>query len=168
MNEDFEVKTWSNVVVQTDVKAFIDLRKKYGIQQEVVDMLELSDKQLISKYESLDSGIDDRVYSLFLLICNEHPYYKLLHRSQDTNEEHTIKSGDYKDVLVLEDYNGKDIKRIRLLTQLYQDDFGKLWGKATKSDVSKIENDKYRISSRAWTVLLLVTNQHPYFYLAPR
>lgn len=165
----FTVVAWRKTVVASDAVNFVNLRGKYGVQNDVVDILELSSQQLISKYESFESGIDNRTYSLFLLVCGEHPYYKIKYRDLPKNEIEKLKHGDYmKPFIIKQDHKiGDQVKEIRRKLGDSQEEFANLFGDCTKGDISKIENNKKTISDRAWTLLLLATNQHPHYFLLP-
>lgn len=157
---NFDVATWQSVVVNADANKFVEIREDHCSQEEVAKVLALSNQTLISKYENFDSDIDDRVYALFLLFTGEHPNYRLINRSSEDeffdNENAPLIVGQPK---------GSEIKRVRSLTKLNQTDFAKLWGRCTKGDISKYEKGDRHITSRSWAVILLATNQHPYYYL---
>lgn len=75
---------FGDVVVPSDNYNF----KKYRIahknedgtnftQVNCADMLDLSDDKVVSKFENNNSRIDDRTYSIFLLLVGKHPNYEL-------------------------------------------------------------------------------------------
>lgn len=158
-----------NVVISADNFNF----KKYRIahknedgsnftQDDCAKMLNLTDKAVVSKFERNDSRIDDRTYSIFLLMTGNHPYYSLEPRSKNPPEKST---------LIINTPAPKTIKAARMsISGLKQNQASKLlglhpkmYGKYESTTASK--TNKRSPSPHAWTLFLLLTKQHPYYQL---
>lgn len=159
--EDREV--FYDVVEEADTRRFIELRGPLMSQFKVSVVLGLSGQVVISKYENYACEIDSRVYSLFLLVAGEHPRYSL--RSRDGVNMKNKYDQFRKKPLVVEQPDGADILRVRKKVSLNQSDFGRIWGRVTRSEISNYESDNRKMTARSWAVILLATHQHPYYYL---
>lgn len=160
-----------DLLLETDQAEFIELRPDYDNASMTAKMLHLYDYSIIYKYEKCDSDIDDRVFTLFMLVSGHHPLYKLHHRSDKDGVKSVIKFGDYDDELVVNKPTGEEVRDLRKSVGLNQTDFGSIFGKLSKSDISKIENNYSSmdtISNKAWSLALLATDSHPYYYVCKK
>lgn len=136
-------------------------------QDKAAQALDFSDDKAISKIERGKAGMDNRTYSVFLLITNNHPHYSL----EVINKASKLK--DNNDVLVpppdasvIRNYR----KNIKGLSQKSMADLLGLHPKMInkyESSSASIQNQRSP-SSKTWTLLLLITKQHPRYKLVPK
>ncbi len=160
---------WENVVVESDVENFTKIRKGFGKQGDVAELLGLSGQVLLSQIENGVSGMDKRTYSLFLLLTGKHPSYRLVGRSNDGSvvdmselvQEVPTNSGEVIKTLrkgILRN-TGKSITQGR---------FASLLGLTDKGAISCFENGKTKPSKQNYTLMLLLADKHPHFFLTDR
>lgn len=170
---------FGDVVVPSDNYNF----KKYRIahknedgsnftQVDCANMLDLSDDKVVSKFENNNSRIDDRTYSIFLLLIDKHPNYALKLKSDikpedaklvlDTPSPEIIKAAresvSYEPV-AYETPDSLKQNQISRLLGLHPKMFGK-YESTTASD-----SNRRKPSPHTWTLFLLITKQHPYYDL---
>ncbi len=166
MNND---NAWENVVVESNISNFIKIRQNFGKQGEVAELLGLSSQVLLSRIENGSSGIDNRTYSLFLLLTGNHPNYMLT--SQDDFESIDMR----KLVQEVPEDNGESIKALRKSIvksktgkPITQGRFANLLGLTGKGAISCFENGKTKPTKQNYTLMLLIADKHPYFFLVAR
>ncbi len=153
-----------NVILESDVEVFTENRKKIGWQKTVAKLLGLSSQQQVSFLE-LNGGIDNRTYSLLLLLANKHPNYTLEKRRK------TVSAED----LIQETATGAEIKALRksIITNpktgkcMTQGRMASLLGLTGKSLIYNYEKGKQSPSKQCWTLFLLIVDKHPKFKLKP-
>lgn len=156
---------FENVVVKADAEKFSLLRSKhFNIESELalVKMLGLYDTDMISGIESKRIRLDDRTYSLFLLICDEHPLYRLIDKGVLVDSEFP------PPLAVRPPSKGDSIKEVRESMSLGKRKMAWLLGLSSKKVISDYE-DKEKAdvlpSVQCWTLFLLISKSHKYFEL---
>lgn len=141
-----------------DIEEFIQRRKAKGFSQKALaKALGFFDAAVIGHFETKVFNLDSRSHTLFLLITDFHPRYKL-------KKKDGVADGD----LLVQVPSGKKIRATRIkanaMTQLKMARLLELSGKTI---ISKYENEQKSPSVTNWTVFLLLSNQHPFYELAP-
>ncbi len=159
----------TQTVVDYDSSIFSNYRRlqdeKFGntiSQTELAKTLKLNDASIISRIERGEMGMDNRRFSVFLLITDNHPRYKL-----------KLKEGVNKDAidLILPTPSASDIKSARdNISGLSQRNLSLLVGlhhkMINKYESSSATSKNMRSPSpHTWTMMLLATKQHPYYEL---
>lgn len=157
---------FKDVVLKADRDNFTNLRKKYfpsSRSLELAKAIGLNDLDMIEDIESCVMKLDDRTYSLFLLVCGEHPSYQLI-------DKQVIRNSDLTTPLAIKPpATGEEIKQYREnANSMRQGKMAWLLGLSSKKYVSYYENkEKTGVSPsiQCWTLFLLITSQHRYFRL---
>lgn len=141
-----------------NLEQFIERRKKSGFSQNAISTkLGFFDAAVIGHFETGAFGLDSRCHTLFLLIINEHPRYKLEKKTD-------VKDGD----LLIPAPNGKEIRATRIRADhMNQMKMAALLELNGKTIISKYENDRKKPSIANWTVFLLLSSQHPFYVIKP-
>lgn len=162
----YSEKIHEHVVLKADLKRFIELRRKHFSNNDIpylVKSMGLNDIDMIEDMEQGVKRIDDRTYSLFLLICGEHPNYKLIDKQTVSNSNITTP------LAIKPPSTGEAIRQYREDANfMRQGKMAWLLGLSSKKYVSYYENqEKTNISPsiQCWTLFLLIINQHRYFKL---
>lgn len=163
---------FTQTVVEYDSSIFSNYRRlqdeKFGnaiSQTELAKTLKLNDASIISRIERGEMGMDNRRFSVFLLITNSHPKYDL-----------ELKKGINKEDadLILPTPSAVDIKTARgNISGLSQRNLSLLVGlhhkMINKYESSSATSKNMRSPSpHTWTMILLATKQHPYYDLIPK
>ena len=136
-------------------------------QYKAAQALNFSDDKAISKIERGKAGMDNRTYSVFLLITNNHPHYSLevISKASKLKDNNDVLVSS-PDASVIKNYRknikGLSQKSMAHLLGLYP----KMINKYESSSAS-IQNQRSP-SSKTWTLLLLITKQHPRYKLVPK
>lgn len=158
-NQDLIIHQKVIVPFDGDVESFIERRKTKGFsQKEMAAALGFFDAAVIGHFETGAFGLDNRCYTLFLLITDGHPRYKL-----------ELKDGDNAGKLLINPpSDGKQIRATRINAHgMTQIKMAKLLGLNGKTIISKYENDRKSPSLANWTVFLLLSSQHPFYKITP-
>lgn len=165
---DGVVTTSSNENFKQYRMGYITSNGKRLTQDEVATMLGLSDGQIVSKFERNGCNIDNRTYSLFSLVTNNHPLYNLQRKQVVANDD------IHSNLLIKPPVNPCDIKTARRAANgLIQRRASRLLGMSDKI-FGKYESNTAKLTHRrsptvqTWTLFMLITNQHPYYQLAHR
>lgn len=157
---------FKGVVLKADRDNFTKLRKKHFPSDKILVLAKaigLNDLDMVGDIESGDMRLDDRTYSLFLLVCGEHPSYQLI-------DKKVISNSDLKTPLAIKPpATGEEIKQYREnANSMRQGKMAWLLGLSSKKYVSYYENkEKTGVSPsiQCWTLFLLITSQHSFFSL---
>jgi len=171
-----------DVVISSDNYNF----KKYRIahknedgsnftQVDCANMLDLSDDKVVSKFENNNSRIDDRTYSIFLLLVDKHPNYELELKSGvdpkvaklvlDTPSPEVIKAARESvayEPVGIETPNSLKQNQISRLLGLHPKMFGKY------ESITASDSNRRKPSAHTWTLFLLIIKQHPYYDLVDK
>ncbi len=164
MKFNHSTTAWENVIEEVDLSTFNAMRKQYGSQAEIAELLGLTDAAIISKFENGKSDIDKRTYTMFLLITNNHPRYEMRLKEEPENDS---------DKVIILPPNGQGIQLMRKYAGLRQGKMAFLLSlmskdKPNRTLISKYETDYQSPSSQTWTLFLLITGLHPTYEIFPK
>lgn len=139
-----------------NMEAFVETRKSLGYSQKVLaETLGLSDVSVIGHFESGGFILDERTHTIFLLLTDTHPIYKLERKEGKEDAELIIDPPETGEEM--RDYRNK-------INGMTQGDMADLLGlRAGKTIISNYENNVKRPSKQNWTTFLLATDLHPNF-----
>jgi len=142
-----------------DREAFKSLRKNFGSgnQEIIATALGWSDQNIVSRFENGEFSLDPRTFTLFSLITNSHPNYKLSQRQEF-----------FGNLLIEPPSLGVDRQKARKKAGLTGQKMADVLSLNSKTIISNYENNKQNPSLQCWTMFLLVTDQHPYYELQPK
>lgn len=130
-------------------------------QKDVADILQLTDDKFISKIERSIQKMDDRTFTVFLLLTDNHPKYKLAPISNKTKKKSLF--------LPPPDFNLIHESRINI-AGLKTTDLSRFLG-LHSGMVRRYESEgssQRSPSIYTWALLLLITGQHPNYKLVKK
>lgn len=154
---------WHDLIIKTPKdKAIEKLREAAGIdREELAEMLDMSHVQVVHKYENNTLKVSDQLYTLALLLTDQHPDAKLVNKHDPESpldlDEAIVKMTDKAQVA--------DIRKEMGLTQA---EFAEMLGLSSQQAVNKYENIGTTMRPRLFTLLLLLTGTHPRLSLVAR
>lgn len=155
-------KPLEGVVLEPDVEKFIEVRKNFGWQEEAGIALAYNGQSIISMIETGKIGLCPRTYSLMMLIGKVHDNYELVA---------TKKARDLSDFIIEPEDGLKNASyymlKLRSEADLTQGEFADLL-EASENTIKSYENGAGQPSVRFYTIMALIFNTHPYFYLRKR
>lgn len=162
-----------NAIIDCDGSTISEYRqsyyKKHGkifSQTALASMLKLNDASVISRMERGEMGMDNRTFSVFLLLTDLHPYYKLKLKDPEHADkaELFIPAPDSVDDIaaVRHKVEGLSQRNLSILLGLHENMINKY---ESSSATSK---NRRTPSPHTWIMLLLVTKQHPFYELKSR
>ena len=133
----------------------VTARKTKGMDQtQISEAIGYANIPVIANVESGVKGIDDRAYTLFLLITDSHPEYIIQKKHLDCSE------------LLQAAPDGKVIRSTRInADRMKQEKMAWLLSLSGKTIISSYEKNRRNPSIQNWTMFLLIISQHPYYSL---
>lgn len=155
-------KPLEGVVLEPNLEKFIEARESFGSQQEASDALGLGGQTVISHIETKRSVLCSRTYTLMLLLAQMHDNYELKARKRAKSIAQFViePDGGLKDVAgeLVQAQADADIDQ-KQLAQLLE---------CSETTIKSYENGLGVPSDRFYTVLALIFERHPFFYLKKR
>lgn len=145
----------TNVIVtfDGDYERFAKIREASGFSPaQLATAVGFTDNSVIKSFESKKLTLDDRSYTLCLLIMEAHPIYILEHSGAGA--------------LIVPAPVGHKIKQKRKMAGLTQIEMADLLGLSGKTLISNYENSIKVPNLQNWTMFLLITCQHPSYQLS--
>lgn len=130
-------------------------------QKDVADILQLTDDKFISKIERSIQKMDDRTFTVFLLLTDNHPRYKLEPISNKTKQKSFFLPSPDPSLIHKFRTNIVDLKATDLSRFL-----GLHSGMIRRYESEG--NSRRSPSSYTWSLLLLITGQHPDYKLVKK
>lgn len=130
-------------------------------QKDVADILQLTDDKFISKIERSIQKMDDRTFTVFLLLTDNHPRYKLVPVSKKTKQKSFFLPSPDPSLIHKFRTNIVDLKATDLSCFL-----GLHSGMVRRYESEG--NSQRSPSSYTWALLLLITGQHPNYKLVKK
>ena len=153
---------WEDVIVEPDLDVFNDLIESMDIEIECfIEAVGIKDKSFLEALQAGVVDLDPRTYSLMLLIVGCHPRYELKPKFSDTGTGSVLQGTP----------SSIDVKNLRLKVGLNKGKMARLLGLSGKKIISEYESlnkDDKHPSEQCWSLFLLITNLHKYYYLEMR
>lgn len=156
------VKPLEGVVLDADVERFKKVRKAYGWQKEAGVALGYNGQSMISMIENEKIVLCPRAYSLMMLLGKDHDNYELVAKKKAKTIEDFVTEPE--DGLNNASYY---MLKLRGDADMTQEEFAKILG-ASENTIKSYENGSGQPSVRFYTIMALIFDTHPYFYLRKR
>ena len=157
---------FENVVQKSDKENFIKLRRSNFPSSNHIVLNELMAFNYPDSVDNIESGeakLDDRTYSLFLLINDVHPLYKLKPKTYNVHPEQA------RPLCIQPPNDGREIKKYRFhADQMNKNEMSLLLGLSGKKSIYQYESNRKKPSTQCWTLFLLIIGQHQHFELIER
>lgn len=153
----YEVIMHEDVILDANLDTFINVRRDCGSQEHVADILGLKNQQQISAMEVGIETINNRTYTLLMLLTDNHNTYDLFAKSE--NKPLLINAPNFKQIKAFREGLREGKKKV---TQGRMASLMKMGGKQA---ISKYERGERVPSIQAWSMWLLITNKHPNYKL---
>lgn len=133
-------------------------------QLDVANILNLTDDKIISKIERFIQGMDDRTFTVFVLATDNHAQYKLIQRKTKARNPRLILEPPTPAVIAQYRNNIEGLSSAMLSEALglHSGTVGKY--ESLTADAANRRSP----SAHTWTLMLLVTNQHPNYKIVAR
>ena len=156
------LKPLEGVVLEADVERFKRVRKEFGWQKEAGKALGYNGQSMISMIENNKIELCPRAFSLMMLLGKEHDNYELVAKKKAKSISDLV--SEPEDGLSNASYY---MLKLRSGADMTEEEFAAILG-ASKNTIKSYENGSGQPSVRFYTIMALVFEKHPYFYLRKR